>query len=191
MVNVSEGMTLTIQSIMTTHNAAIPGRKSKAAAYGLWCLCFVGICGAQRLYSNKIGSGILYLITLGVFGFGQFIDLFLTAEMVDSYNRGHGYNLPGAYSNPLAQQQVVVNVGESIHSAIAEIKSKEETTTESQNDEQKILKECVNQPISIAMLAVKTGIEPKRVKMLTEKLEAEGMLTADITDSGKIKYAIN
>ena len=99
---------------MTNSIAVHPEKKSKGTTYGLWCLCFLGICGAQRFYTNKIGSGILYLITFGVVGFGQLIDLFLTADMVDSYNRDQGYNLPGAYNSPLAQQQVVVNVGESI-----------------------------------------------------------------------------
>ena len=43
------------------------------------------------------------------------------SEMVDFYNRGQGYNFPGAYTTPLAQQQVVVNVGENIKSAISEL----------------------------------------------------------------------
>ncbi len=79
-----------------------PQLKSKGTAYVLCCLGIFGVCGLQRFYAEKVSSGILYLITLGFFGIGQFIDLFLIGEMVDSYNRGQGYDLPGAYSSPLA-----------------------------------------------------------------------------------------
>ena len=165
--------------------------KSKGTAYALWCIGIFGICGLQRFYTEKIGSGILYLFTLGFFGFGQLIDIFLTAEMVDSYNRGKGYNLPGAYSSPLAQQQVVVNVGENIKSAISELQQSTSTEAKNKSEEQKILEFCVDEPMSIAVISVKTEIQPKRVKELVEHLESEGMLTAKITESGKIKYLIN
>lgn len=55
-------------------------------AYILWaCGCF-GLCGIHRLYLGKIGSGLLYLFTLGLFGFGQLIDLFLIPGMVREKN---------------------------------------------------------------------------------------------------------
>ncbi len=55
-------------------------------AYILWaCGCF-GLCGIHRLYLGKIGSGLLYLCTFGLFGFGQFIDLFLIPGMVQQKN---------------------------------------------------------------------------------------------------------
>jgi len=111
--------------------------------------------------------------------------------MVDSYNRGQGYNLPGAYTTPLAQQQVVVNVGENIKSAIAELQQDNTQNKDQKSDERAILKACVDEPITAAFISVKTGIEPKRVKELVEHLELEGMLAPHVTESGKIKYWIN
>ena len=165
--------------------------KQKEVAFLCWAAIFIGAGGIQRLYVGKIGSGLLYLFTWGVFGIGQFVDLFLVSEMVDDYNRNRGYNLPGAYSSPLAQQQVVVNVGESIKSAISEIQTPQAGDTASKSDEQAILKACVDKPLTVALISVKTGIDPKRIKSLVEHLEAEGMLSTTITESGQIKYWIN
>lgn len=39
------------------------------------CLClFLGWAGAHKFYEGRIGMGILYLFTLGLFGFGWIID---------------------------------------------------------------------------------------------------------------------
>lgn len=40
----------------------------------LLCL-FLGYLGAHKFYENKIGMGILYIFTAGLFGIGWFIDL--------------------------------------------------------------------------------------------------------------------
>ena len=60
--------------------------KEKGIAYMLWAACFMGVCGLQRLYSGKIGTGLLYLFTFGLFGIGQFVDLFLIPRMVEDAN---------------------------------------------------------------------------------------------------------
>lgn len=60
--------------------------KSKALAYGLWCLCFIGFFGIHRLYAGKVLTGIVWLLTAGVFGIGQLVDLFLIPGMIDIAN---------------------------------------------------------------------------------------------------------
>ncbi len=60
--------------------------KDKTIAYLLWCGCFVGVCGLHRIYNGKYGTGFLWLFTLGLFGIGQFIDLFAIPGMVEDAN---------------------------------------------------------------------------------------------------------
>jgi TM2 domain-containing membrane protein YozV len=55
-------------------------------AYILWAFGLMGFCGIHRFYSGKITSGLLYFFTLGFFGFGQFVDLFLIPGMTREKN---------------------------------------------------------------------------------------------------------
>ncbi len=55
-------------------------------AYILWAFGLMGFCGIHRFYSGKITSGLLYFFTLGFFGFGQFVDLFLIPGMTRERN---------------------------------------------------------------------------------------------------------
>ena len=53
-------------------------------SYVFWCLGLMGVGGVHRLYNGKIVSGLLWLCTGGLFGVGQFIDLFLIPDMAES-----------------------------------------------------------------------------------------------------------
>lgn len=59
--------------------------------YGLWCLWLVGLGGVHRIYLGKYGTGILWLLTYGLFGIGQFVDLFRMKRLVEEANIREGY----------------------------------------------------------------------------------------------------
>ncbi len=60
--------------------------KSKGFAYLLWLLSIFGWLGFHRFYLGKIGTGILWILTLGVGGIGSLVDLFTLGGQVDAYN---------------------------------------------------------------------------------------------------------
>lgn len=81
--------------------------KNVGVAYLLWCLGFLGLSGIHRFYAGKINSGILYLITFGFAGIGQFVDLFLIPDMIGG--SGSGMSM----GNATAHQNVNITVGKS------------------------------------------------------------------------------
>ena len=57
-------------------------------AYLLWLGAFFGLCGLHRLYVGRWISGVLWLMTGGLCGVGQVIDLFMMPRMVEDHNQG-------------------------------------------------------------------------------------------------------
>ena len=52
-------------------------------SYMLNALGYFGCSGLHRLYNGKVATGLLWMCTLGLFGLGQFVDLFLIPDMVE------------------------------------------------------------------------------------------------------------
>ena len=53
-----------------------PGKPRNKWVAVLLCL-FLGLVGGHKFYEGKIGMGILYIFTAGLFGIGAFIDLLI------------------------------------------------------------------------------------------------------------------
>lgn len=51
-------------------------------------LVFLGVFGVHRMYMGKWLTGILYLLTIGLFGLGWLYDLCTLNRQIDEKNRG-------------------------------------------------------------------------------------------------------
>lgn len=69
---------------MTTTGVYPP--KETGIAFGLTLLGFVLVAGMQHFYLGKIGRGVLWFLTGGLFFVGTIIDLFTIAQQVKSVN---------------------------------------------------------------------------------------------------------
>lgn len=65
--------------------------KNQSTTLLLWFGWLFGLCGLHRLYNGKIATGVIWLITFGLLGIGQIVDIFLLRDMVETANLKRGY----------------------------------------------------------------------------------------------------
>lgn len=63
------------------NQSVVPEDNRTMNSYLFWLLFFMGFGGIHRLYNGKIGTGLLWLCTGGLFGIGQIVDLLLIPDM--------------------------------------------------------------------------------------------------------------
>lgn len=90
---------------------------SLGIAYLLWFLGGFGTLGLHRFYLRKPGTGILWLLSAGVFWIGALVDLFLIPRLVNEANliaRGHGReDLPAPPPpDPESLEQAILRVAQ-------------------------------------------------------------------------------
>ena len=65
--------------------------KSSGIAYILWAIGGFGALGLHRFYLDRVGTGVIWLLTGGCFFIGAFIDLFLIPMIVAECNMKRGF----------------------------------------------------------------------------------------------------
>lgn len=159
---------------------------NSGTAYALWCLWFLGIGGVQRFYTGNFASGVIYLFTWGLFGFGQVLDLALIPGMVDRRNaslKGDGNASATLYPS------ITLNIGEIPQ--LNQLQTPSSSATTSSTPLQKLLRAAKENggQLSLAQAVMCTELEPEEVKQILH--EAQKMGLAEITnhpDSGAIRY---
>lgn len=79
--------------------------KHSSIAYLLWGLGFVGICGVHRMYLGQYNLGVAMLLTFGLCGVGQLIDVGTISKLVDDVNQENGFYSRSADSKEKASSQ--------------------------------------------------------------------------------------
>ncbi|WP_233838423.1 TM2 domain-containing protein [Thermosynechococcus sichuanensis] len=134
----------------------------------------MGICGLQRFYVGQPMAGLLYLITLGFCGVGQFIDLFLIPSMVEQRNT----YLQGRYLMTLQ---------------ISHLSAREETELNptSTTPMQRLLQAAKEHGgvLSEAQVSLYTGFDAKQVKELLFEAERLGYAYVfNDPETGAVRY---
>lgn len=60
--------------------------KEIGIAYALMLFTLIGVAGIQHFYLGKVGRGILWLLTFGIFGIGTIVDLFTLPSQTKTVN---------------------------------------------------------------------------------------------------------
>lgn len=160
---------------MKTHSSS----HSTGTAYFLWLACFLSFNGIHRFYLKKYTSGVIYLFTFGVFGIGQFLDLFFIPAMTAEANRRH----------QLVEDNLTVNVRQKLTPGRL---YSPPTATQPGNPSQEILKILASgKGYSVAELVATTGYQAQKIQKILTSLEVEDLVNAHVDDQGRIIYSIN
>ncbi|WP_457253613.1 NINE protein [Pedococcus sp. P5_B7] len=60
--------------------------KELGIAYALMLFSLIGLCGIHHFYLGKVGRGLLWLLTLGLFGIGLLVYVFTLPQQVKNVN---------------------------------------------------------------------------------------------------------
>lgn len=158
---------------------------NSGTAYLYWLLCLFGICGAQRFYTGNVATGLIYLLTFGVFGLGQILDLILVPGMVERRNL-YLRQLEGSATTGI-NPTVVVKLSE-----LDQLKQRQGVQASALvSPIQRLLRAAKENggTLSMAQAVLYTELEPPEVKQLLQEAERSGL--AEITNdpnTGAIRY---
>lgn len=149
-------------------------------AYGLWALGIFGLCGIHRFYLGKPVTGVLWVITFGLFFIGQFIDLFLIPDMVRQHNRGLRGRERDRWLNAENDPMVILRDDRRLT---------QDLETESQLHKLLNVAAENGKVLSLAQAIRLTGYSPKDVQALLTEAERLGLATVgNDPQTGAIRY---
>jgi len=147
---------------------------STPIAYLLWAISGFGALGLHRFYAGKIGTGLVWLVTGGVFGIGGFIDLFLIPGMIREANLSIEYRrvLSPHLQQPARPVRNVTPRKESLEQIILRIAKRNKG------------------PVSPSEVSLETSVSMDDAKSALEKLVEKGFAELRVRTSGQMVYVI-
>ena len=151
-------------------------------AYLLWFLCVLGVCGAHRFYVGEIGWGVVYLLTFGFCGIGQFIDLFTIPGMVRRSNLVDRALSEDLKNDAIRNATMVISGINAANHANANQSSK--------NDAEKIILDLLEdgKQISVGRITAMSDLPYSEIRKELRTLVTNGILKEAISEDGTIKY---
>lgn len=155
---------------------------STSLAYILWFISGFGALGLHRFYLGKFGSGILYLLTGGLFGIGGFYDLISLPGQVREANLRLGYR--NALEFGLGRGS-----GGTDH-VRRELRNEFRRDIKKETPEKVILRVAKknNGIATPSLVALEGDISLDEAKALLEKLMNKGYAEMRVTKNGSIVY---
>ncbi len=149
------------------------GGFSIGTAYLLWGLSFLGPAGVHRLYLRMYGTGVLWLCTVGFFGFGTLVDLFRLPRLVREANLRLRYRdalFPDA--PPAPRLPSVAPRAESVEHAILRVAKRNKG------------------PVAPSEVALESETSIDQAKSHLDKLVEKGFAELRVRKSGQLVYVI-
>ncbi|MER3434149.1 MAG: hypothetical protein C4288_12155 [Leptolyngbya sp. ERB_1_1] len=162
-------------------------------AYFLWLGGLVGLAGLHRLYNGEKKTGLLWLATFGLFGFGQLLDLILIPKMVQVHNaRLNEKYKPWLESNPIALKIEQVTLRSSKFPSVKSPKLIDSVQPISQQQATiALLKAAADRggKLSVTQGVMATGLSFKQVEtLLTEMLKSGYVEIGNHPETGIVLY---
>ncbi|GAB4532809.1 MAG: TM2 domain-containing protein [Pleurocapsa sp.] len=161
-------------------------------AYILWLFCVFGICGIHRLYLGKVASGLLYLFTFGLFGFGQLLDLLLIPGMTRDRNL---YLWHRATTQSLSQVHEVISQQQDISSFPKQQYQQNVSSTSAQESPQDPMLELLkvaashNNVLSLGQAVISLEMPVKTVEKLLQEALKQGLAhIGNDEQTGAVRY---
>ncbi len=156
---------------------------STSIAYILWLVSGCGALGFHRFYLGKIGSGILYMVTGGLFGIGALYDLITIPGQVREANLRLGYrnalegDIPRWDSASLSRDR-------------SDIRNEFRRDIKKDTIEKVILRAAKknNGRVTPSLVALEGDITLDDAKAYLEKLASKGYVEMRVSKSGSIVY---
>ena len=162
---------------------------STLIAYLLWLVSGFGVLGFHRFYLGKFPTGLLWMLTGGLFTVGAIFDFFTLPRQVQEANIRQAlleqFRRQFTRGNPETQRGGWRYANDADHRVMDEKKGKE-------HPEQIILKLAKENKgiLSISDVAMGVGITMEESKKLLESLVSRGFAELRVRKSGTLVYVI-
>ncbi len=153
---------------------------STGLAYFLWLVSGLGALGFHRFYLGKWGTGLIFMFTGGLGGFGSFYDLVTMPLQVREANLRNAYRDAIYDRNPRSQPDFIQsNFKKSMRSEIKK-----------DSLERVILKTAKNNQgiVTPSEVAVESGLSIDQAKRALEKLVSNGHADIRVSKNGNMVY---